>query len=569
MLTEQDDPIELLTPAEMGQADRLTIAGGMPGFTLMLNAGAQVAAAAAQMARELDRREIVVFCGPGNNGGDGYVAAQILREQGFEVRVGALGSPAALKGDAALAFAQWSGPTCALAELEPGAGVVIDAMFGAGLSRPLDGEALAVARKINASGAAVVAVDVPSGLDGANGSTGGECVHARLTVTFFRLKPGHVLMPGRLACGEVRLVQIGIEPDVLSSIGPKYFLNAPGLWRAHWSQPSIAGHKYGRGHLVVLSGPMHQTGAARMAARAGLRVGAGLTTLASPSDALAVNAAHLTAVMLRQVDDAGDLAELLSDSRFNACVLGPGVGVGEATRAKVQAALGAAKLDAALGAAKLQAALGAAKVDGALGAAKLDEAPGVAKSGEGRRFGLVLDADALTSFAPDWEVLAKLIQSRGADVVLTPHEGEFNRLFNSLGNKVDAKSQVVAGSLGNTSQAINQLIDFKYRIDSAKTAAVATGAFVVLKGPDTIVAAPDGRLCIARNAPPYLATAGAGDVLAGLIGGLLAQAMPPFEACACAVWLHGEAARRFGPGLIAEDLPESLPQVLHDLVAQT
>jgi hydroxyethylthiazole kinase-like uncharacterized protein yjeF len=528
-----DDLIELLTPVEMGEADRLTIAGGKPGFTLMLNAGAQVAAAAAQMARELGRREIAVFCGPGNNGGDGYVAAQMLHEQGFEVRVGALGNPAALKGDAALAFAQWSGPTPPLSSLEPGAGVVIDAIFGAGLSRPLDGEALVVARKINASGAAVLAIDVPSGLDGANGAVGSECVQARQTVTFFRLKPGHLLMPGRLACGEVRLVQIGIEADVLASIGPRQFLNAPGLWRSHWPQPSIAGHKYGRGHLVVLSGPMHQTGAARMAARAGLRVGAGLATLASPGDALAVNAAHLTAIMLRQVDDATGLAELLGDRRFNACVLGPGAGVGDATRAKVRAALGAAK------------------------------------SGEGRRFGLILDADALTSFAPDWQVLAGLIHDSGADVVLTPHEGEFSRLFNGLCNKVDVKIQPGTSSSGDKSIISNQHIDFEYRVDRARAAACATGALLVLKGPDTIVAAPDGRICIARNAPPYLATAGAGDVLAGLIGGLLAQSMPAFEACACAVWLHGEAARRFGPGLIAEDLPESLPQALRDLVAQT
>jgi len=530
MHNPDEDPIELLTPSEMGRADALTIAAGTQGYDLMLRAGKNVALAAEDLLYSGEGRRIAVFCGPGNNGGDGYVAARLLSEQGFEVRLGALGDPNQLRGDAARAFTDWTGETLAAETLDPRDGdLVIDALFGAGLSRPLDGLALQIIQKINASGTPVLAVDIPSGLDGANGAIGSECVQACETITFFRLKPGHLLLPGRLACGKLRLTQIGIEDAVLTEIRPQTFLNAESLWRDQTPMPRLNGHKYERGHLLVASGPTTRTGAARLAARAGLRVGAGLVTVASPSDALSVNAASLTAIMLRQADDAGQWRELLSDRRFSAVVIGPGFGVGDATREIVETLLAAAE------------------------------------KGGGRALGLVLDADALMSFASDWEGLAKLVRASGATAVLTPHEGEFNRLFKKKNDEAEVWHEVLAGGSSNTLSAPSEISAFTYKIDRARAAARAVGACVVYKGPDTVVAAPDGRTCIARNAPPSLATAGSGDVLAGLIGGLLAQRMPSFEASACGVWLHGEAAKLFGPGLIAEDLPEILPRVLASL----
>jgi hydroxyethylthiazole kinase-like uncharacterized protein yjeF len=524
------DPIELLTPTEMGRADALTIAGGVPGYALMLGAGKNVAAAAADMLREGEGRRVAVFCGPGNNGGDGYVAARLLREQGFEVAVGARGDPARLGGDAGQAFLDWAGTVAPADSLDPRAfDLIVDALFGAGLSRPLDGLALQIVERINASGTPVLAVDVPSGLDGANGAIGSQAVRARETVTFFRLKPGHVLLPGRSACGKLRLTQIGIEDAVLRQIGPQNFLNAPALWRGHMPWPETDGHKYARGHLVVATGPAIRTGAGRLAARAGLRVGAGLVTIASPEEALAVNAAHLTAIMLRGVDGPAQWRDLLADRRFSAVVLGPAFGVGEATQAVVEAVLGGVARDA------------------------------------GRRFGLVLDADALTSFSSQSDRLSHMIKASGVEVVVTPHEGEFSRLFNAKDEKAPVKPEGEARACGAASDTPLQPTEFPYKIDRARAAARALGACVVLKGPDTIVASPDGRAAIARNAPPTLATAGSGDVLAGLIGGLLAQGMATFEAAACAVWLHGEAANLFGPGLIAEDLPEILSRALAGL----
>jgi hydroxyethylthiazole kinase-like uncharacterized protein yjeF len=500
------DPIELLTPVEMAQADAMTIAGGVPGYSLMIRAGKNVASVAADMLRACERRRVVVYCGPGNNGGDGYVAARLLREQRFDVAAGALGDPLALRGDAAQAFADWGQLVVPAEDLDPrGFDLIIDALFGAGLSRALDGLALRIVERINASGAPVLAVDVPSGLDGAHGAIGSQCVRAAETVTFFRLKPGHLLMPGRDVCGKVRLTQIGIEDDVLREIASKTFLNAPGLWLGAMPWPGLSSHKYTRGHLVVASGPATRTGAGRLAARAGLRVGAGLVTLASPAEALAVNAAHLTAIMLRGVDGADQWRDLLADRRFSAVVIGPGFGVGEETRNCVAAILE------------------------------------TAGTNQDRPFGLVLDADAVTSFAELSDNLASLVG--GARVVLTPHEGEFARLFSEIDGNAHSK------------------------LDRARAAARALGACVLLKGPDTVVASPDGRACIARNAPPTLATAGSGDVLAGFVGGLLAQGMPAFYAASCAVWLHGEAANLFGPGLIAEDLPEVLPRVLADLAS--
>jgi hydroxyethylthiazole kinase-like uncharacterized protein yjeF len=493
--------IELLTTAEMAEADRATIAGGTPGIDLMENAGRAVADAA---AAEQGMR-VVVVAGPGNNGGDGFVAARLLAERGFEVRVAFVGDHAKLKGDAARAAARWSGST---AQAEPdtlaGADIIIDALFGAGLDRPVDGLARAMIAAINAAAMPVIAVDLPSGINGTSGAVMGVAAKATRTVTFFRRKPGHLLLPGRTHCGRVTVADIGIPDSVLATIKPATFANAPALWGHAFPLPATEGHKYARGHAAVVSGGLSTTGAARLAARGALRAGAGLVTIASPRDALAVNAAASLAVMVRPVDGPLELADFLADTRRNAIVVGPGGGIGPAMREQVRAALAS------------EAAV-------------------------------VLDADALTSFADEPAALFSAIGKRsGRGVVLTPHDGEFFRLFNGISGNPKLHS----------------------KLERARAAAKASGAIVLLKGPDTVVAAPDGCASIAENAPPYLATAGSGDVLAGMIAGLLAQSMPVFEAASAAVWLHGAAAAQFGPGLISEDLPEALPAVYRRLLIE-
>lgn len=496
---------ELLTTTEMAEADRLAIAGGTPGIDLMERAGRAVADAVARR-HSSGAPKVCVVAGPGNNGGDGFVAARILFARGYPVRLLLLGDPAKLKGDAAEAAKRWGGATepASVAGLK-GADVIVDALFGAGLDRPLEGAPRELIEAINARGVPVIAVDLPSGINGNSGAVMGAAVRATVTVTFFRRKPGHLLLPGRLHCGPVEVADIGIPENVLPGIDPKTFANCPALWSDHFPVPRSGGHKYRRGHAVVVSGPMISTGAARLAARGALRAGAGLVTLASPKDALAVNAASNLAVMVRQADGASELSSLLQDKRLNAVVLGPGGGVGLPMRELVAATLQE----------KLQA-----------------------------ERAVVLDADALTSFAEAPETLFSFIKSNiSKQIVLTPHEGEFARLFKSGADYSEA-----AGKLKR-----------------AKAAAVESGAVVLLKGSDTVVASPDGRASITENAPPWLATAGSGDVLAGFIGGLMAQGMPAFEAASAATWLHGEAGNEAGPGLISEDLPEALPAVYRRL----
>lgn len=533
--------LELLTTEEMARCDRLAVEAGVPSLTLMENAGRAVADEAARMVAPGAR--IAVLCGPGNNGGDGFVAARLLAERGYDVVVASSTPLAQLKGDAAVMAARWHGPTefarwpaplvdgvsdDATSD-EGGEALVIDALFGAGLARPPDGDfaaAIELTNRAAAKGVRVLAVDVPSGLDGNTGTALGEhVVQAARTVTFFRRKPGHLLLPGRVLCGEVVIADIGIPEPVLAANNWKFNLaaalgatevgelsaivvnawaNAPALWLDAYPWPGLDGHKYSRGHAVVVSGPMHATGAARLGARGALRVGAGLVTVASPPDAVAVNAAHLTAVMLAPFEGARGLGEILADARKNAILIGPGAGVSLATRLLVQVAL------------EFEAAV-------------------------------VLDADALTSLTLDQDddpepvvnhLFAHIKENPARAVVMTPHEGEFKRLFPDL-----------TGS----------------KLERARAAAVRSGAVVILKGADTVITASDGRASINENAPPWLATAGSGDVLAGFVTGLLAQGMPAFEAACAAVWLHGDAACRFGPGLIAEDLPEQLPAVLADL----
>jgi hydroxyethylthiazole kinase-like uncharacterized protein yjeF len=489
--------VELLTPEEMAEADRRAIASGVRSSVLMERAGEAVAAVARRMAPAGAR--VAVLAGPGNNGGDGFVAARHLQDAGYDVSVFLVGDRTLLKGDASLMARQWKGSVeAARRDFGQGADLIIDALFGAGLDRPVEGLAAVAIDGANESGVPILAVDLPSGIDGRTGAILGTAILARETVTFFRRKPGHLLLPGRMLAGEVTLADIGIDASILAAIKPSAFHNIPKLWLSAFPRPRLDGHKYDRGHALVVSGPLTGTGAARLAARGALRAGAGLVTVASPADAIIANAAQLTAIMLVRLYEAEGLSEILADRRKNAVVLGPALGVGEGTVAMVGAALAS------------QAAV-------------------------------VIDADGLTSFAAGADALFSQVRSRANPVVLTPHDGEFARLFPDL-SEVPSK------------------------LDRTRQAAERSGAIVVLKGPDTVVAAPDGLAATADNAPPWLATAGAGDVLAGIIGGLLAQGMPAFDAACAGVWLHGAAASRFGQGLISEDIPETLPAVLSDLL---
>ena len=482
----------IVTPEDMGRIDRAAAASGLSSYGLMERAGQAVAAAA--LRRFAGALRFVVLCGPGNNGGDGYVAARALREAGAEVAVHALGDPARLAGDAATAFAAFRGDVAPLGGYRPRAGdIVVDALFGAGLARDLPEAVSRIITDVRSLGLAVLAVDLPSGIDGRTGQARGAAFEAVATVTFMCLKPGHLLLPGKAVAGEVEVYDIGIPARILATHSGHMRMNTPAVWRKALPVETGATHKYVRGHLAVFSGPAAGTGAARLSAMAGLRAGAGLVTVLSPPDAVPVNAAHLTAVMLKAVDGADDLAALLKDERLKTFVLGPGFGDSERARRYVRQLASA-----------------------------------------GRR--LVLDADGISAFRDAPDALFSLFADGEPRLVLTPHDGEFARLFPDLADDTALS-----------------------KIERAQNAAARAKAVVILKGGDTVIAAPDGRALVNANAPPWLATAGSGDVLAGIVGAHLAQAMPAFEAAASAVWRHGEAGRIAGEGLTAEDLPAAIP----------
>lgn len=481
----------LLTPARMAAADRAAAAGGVPGRVLMENAGKAIARA---VCDQWSSKPILVLCGPGNNGGDGFVAARHLRSQGWPVSLALYGDVASLSGDAAFHAAQWQGEILPFStESIRGAELVIDALFGAGLARDIPADIMAVQQAIRDKGLPVCAVDIPSGVDGADGRVKGEALAAALTVTFFRKKPGHVLQPGRHLCGRLIVADIGIPDSVLDTstsdgIGLDTYENDPSCWLDVYPWPRTDGHKYDKGQVLVVGGAT-MTGAARLAAAACARVGAGLVTVAAPSRTWPIYASALTSIMTMPFDGVGDLAALLDDSRRNALLIGPGLGLAPDSAEQVLCVLATGR-------------------------------------------SVVLDADAISAFASDAERLFRAIRG---PCVMTPHEGEFARLF---GNEEGGK------------------------LERARLAARRSGAVIVLKGPDTVIAAPDGCAFINTNAPPVLATGGTGDVLAGLIAGLLAQGMPALQAAAAAVWMHGDTANRIGLGLVAEDLPARLPETL-------
>ncbi|KRB23001.1 NAD(P)H-hydrate epimerase [Mesorhizobium sp. Root695] len=499
---------ELLSPAEMSEADRLTIAAGpADGIALMRRAGEAVAAEV--LKRYPPATHVHVLCGPGNNGGDGYVVARILAVSGVGTTIWASGAPRS-ESDAALAASECPIKPRPLSGFDAGSGsIVVDALYGAGLSKPLSGDAAKAVDTVTALRLPVVAVDLPSGVSGASGEILGRAFRAEVTVTFARKKPGHLLLPGRGQCGEIVLADIGIGDSIIAQLAVSTFENVPDLWLREFPVPAVDAHKYKRGNVGVFSGGPSATGAARLSAMAAARSGAGAVTVLSPANAMQVNATHLTSIMLRRTDDVEDIKAFVGERRPSAFVLGPGFGVGERTQAFALALLGSRRPQDASAAVE----------------------------------GLVFDADTITSFREAPDVLFQAAnQPNAPTLVMTPHDGEFGRLFPDI-----------AGD--NTLS----------KLDKARAAAARANAVIVYKGADTVIAAPDGKAAINSNGAAWLATAGSGDVLSGIIAGLLAQGMPPFEGTCAAVWLHAEAGSRFGPGLIAEDLPLALVPVLRQL----
>lgn len=482
---------ELLTTDQMYAADRAAIDSGISGERLMEAAGGAVVS---EIRRRWASRPVLIVCGPGNNGGDGFVIARFLKEAGWPVRLALLGQVDALEGDARLNADRWDGDVSPLSvDALEGAALYVDALFGAGLARPLDGLALAIISAMAESDVPCVAVDVPSGVHGDTGMVLGSAVTADLTVTFFRRKPGHLLMPGRARSGEIVVADIGIPEEVLGRIAPRTFVNTPSVWLREFPWPRAEDHKYTRGHAVIAGGTA-MAGAGRLASLAARRIGAGLVTAAGSPEVLPQYTADAPGLLTLPFRTAEEFADILTDSRKNAVLVGPGGGVSRTTHDIVLAASHAGKT-------------------------------------------LVIDADALTAFRASPDELFEALQ--GVPAVLTPHEGEFSRLFKMTGDK----------------------------LTRGRKAAEKANAVILLKGADTVIAAPDGRAAINFNAPPTLATAGAGDVLAGTILGLTAQGMPPFEAACAAAWLSGDVATAFGPGLLAEDICQGLPRSLARLQA--
>jgi ADP-dependent NAD(P)H-hydrate dehydratase / NAD(P)H-hydrate epimerase len=490
-------PSEILTVAQMYAADGLAAASGISSLSLMEAAGLAVARV---IRAKFQKQHVLVLCGPGNNGGDGFVVARYLWQWGWPVRVALVGDVAALKGEAASQAKAWVASGGYVSPLEADtiddllrpSPFIVDAMFGAGLSRGLSGVTATAVRKIQKRGLACVAVDVPSGVHGDTGQVLSDADHPQhpglalscaLTVTFFRAKPAHVVYPARALCGEVVVADIGIPAAVLEAIRPRLFINDHRLWAV--PQPDWQSHKHRRGHVVVFGG--QDSGATRLAGRAARRMGAGLLTFAVPGRVISTYAQEEPGAFVKAIESAEDIETLLADARRNVVLIGPGYGLGPATGMLVLRLLSSDKA-------------------------------------------VVLDADALTQFAADPRLLIEAIQARSAPTVITPHEGEFVRLFPDSGPK----------------------------IDRAVSAAANCRAVVVLKGADSVIASPDGLAAVNVNAPAWLATGGSGDVLAGAIAGLLAQGASAWHAACAAVWRHGDAGTRVGPGLIAEDLADRI-----------
>ena len=513
---------ELLTAAQMRAIEEAAIASGeVTGLELMELAGRGVVAAVFEEWPELAEvpHSAVVLCGPGNNGGDGFVVARLLKEWGWDVEVFLYGDPAKLPPDARVNYERWAamgkvGDLGRDLEHREKPDLFLDAVFGTGLSRPVEGMLaqvlVAFDRFRESRHVRTVAVDMPSGLCADSGRAMGTFVTADLTISFHEAKLGHYLSRGAQQAGKLVVKSIGLSQDAAPDEVVRLVDRVPG----GRLRKAATLHKYGHGHALVPSGGAGRTGAARLAARGALRIGAGLVTLGVPPNAQQEASCHVTSIMLRRVEGGDGLAAVLEDGRLNAVCLGPGLGV-ERARELVPEVLAGGGLETHL------------------------------------TRSVLLDADALTAFAEQPETLFGMLHEQ---CVLTPHAGEFARLFPDVAEKLNA-----APTSGPAYS----------KVDATRDAAKRAGCVVLFKGPDTVIADPDGRCSITsaqyERSAPWLATAGAGDVLAGFITGLLARGFAPMRAAEIGAWLHVECARSFGPGLIAEDLPEELPKVLRAL----
>lgn len=481
---------EILSASEMSKTEAAAIADGTPAFQLMQNAGHAVAQ---EIMSCLEPCETLILCGPGNNGGDGFITAAQLKKNGWPVRVACLAKKSELKGLSAQAAKMWDGP---IESLNSNLSVhqtklIVDAIFGTGFKGGLDPETLTLFEKIKARKIGVVAIDLPSGINASTGAVAAGILSAQLTVTFGRKKVAHVLHSSKFLCGRIILSNIGIGDGHVMTAQSSLFENHPALWLRDFPLPTPSSHKYDRGHALIYGGD-HRPGAAILAAMAAQRAGSGVVSFATTPDMHSFYLAARASIMTDSLQDDDALKALLRDERKTALVIGCGAGTDARLEKSVMTALSFNKA-------------------------------------------VVLDGDVFTVFKDKTDKLFPALHARH---VLTPHSGEFERLFPSLQGDKIAK---------------------------ARAAAKLSGAIVVLKGADTVIAAPDGAAVIQHDSPSVLATAGSGDVLAGLIGGFAAQGMSSFMAASAAVWLHAEAGRKQGLGLVAEDIISNTSQCLNAL----
>lgn len=479
---------EILTAEQMKKADLEAIAGGIPAIQLIDTAARGLADI---IGKNYEPRPVLFLNGPGNNGADGWIAAQYLKDAGWDVRVACTVKKSELKHDAKQAAEKWDGEAEALnSNLSlKGNPLIVDCIYGTGYSGTLPPEIVTLFDKIRQRKLGVVAADVPSGMNATTGASSPGTLKADLTVAFCRKKIAHVTMPGKELCGKVRVAPVQIPDTTIAAQGSTVFENNPGLWLKDFPIPGPATHKYDRGHAVIYGGD--KTGAAKLAAAGAQRAGAGLVSIATRAETKATFDNFRASIMTQQWDTSEDFKSILRDERKNVVLLGPGAGDPARLRESVETTLAFNKA-------------------------------------------AVLDADVFTVFKDNARDL--FTQLSPDKHVLTPHEGEFARIFGEM-----------EGS----------------KLERAWKAAKIANAVVVLKGSDTIIAAPDGTAVINTNAPSTLATAGSGDVLAGLITGLMAQGMTPFMAASAGVWLQAETARNFGLGLTAEDIIHHIPQTLN------
>ncbi len=444
-------------------------------------------------------KKIYVICGPGNNGGDGFVVARYLKEEGISIRILSLNSEKELNNVVMQKLKDLDTELENIGEISfSEADVVVDAIFGVGINRPVNKNYVKVFREINKESKLIVSLDIPSGVDTDTGLLMPEAIKADHTITFVYPKLGHYLLPAKKYVGNIHVVDIGIPINVNSKIenGYMFHLNSPDYWISDFKWPAEDDHKYKRGHVLVQSGPESSTGAARLAAISALRIGAGAVTLSSSREALNVNATHLTSVMIKEINNSEEFFNFLDQKKINSLIIGPGCGVNQFTKELTLNALN-------------------------------------------YKISLILDADAISSFEEESVDFIKALEYSKADVIITPHEGEFNKIFGNL-----------KGS----------------KIERTKSAAIKSKSTVILKGNDTVIASPDGEVIISDKTSPFLATAGSGDVLSGICGGLTAQGMKSFKAACAAQWIHSSIGLIAGPGLIAEDMISIIKDDVPDIL---